>query len=217
MREEAKGARQKAIEDAAYAILQERGYEGTSMLAIARRARASNETLYAWYGNKPGLFRVLVERNAAEVKGLLEEGTTERRDPLATLELLGPRLLELLTGPRVIALNRAAAGDATGELGRAIAEAGRNTIAPLIGRLLDAARGRGQLSFADVAEAADVYLGLVIGDVQIRCIVHGMPQPPAADRERRAQRGLAHLVALFRPGGPAEAASDCGMSGDASR
>ncbi len=49
-------------------MLDAKGYAGASMLAIARQAKASNETLYNWYGDKNGLFRALVVRNAGEVR-----------------------------------------------------------------------------------------------------------------------------------------------------
>jgi len=71
-----------------------------SACADAREARASNETLYSWYDDKQGLFRALVARNAAEVRKLLESRMAEQHDPLKTLGLLGPKLLELLTGAR---------------------------------------------------------------------------------------------------------------------
>ena len=34
------------------------------MLSVARRAGASKETLYSWFGNRDGLLRALIERNA---------------------------------------------------------------------------------------------------------------------------------------------------------
>lgn len=46
----------------------------------ARQARASNETLYSWYGDKQGLFKALVTRNAAKVKALLEAELSSERD-----------------------------------------------------------------------------------------------------------------------------------------
>ncbi|WP_404927319.1 TetR/AcrR family transcriptional regulator [Mesorhizobium sp. ORM16] len=57
-------ARRERIEEAAYAVLRETGYKSASLLAIAKRASASNETLYNWYGNKQTLFRSLIEANA---------------------------------------------------------------------------------------------------------------------------------------------------------
>lgn len=197
MREEARAERQREIEEAAYAVLEEKGYAGSSMLAIARKARASNETLYNWYGDKQGLFRALVTRNAEEVRELLEARIKGQHDPLATLGLLGPKLLELLTGSRAMALNRAAAADRSFELGAAIAQAGRETIAPLIGRVLEDARARGLLAFARTEEAIELYLGLLIGDWQIRHAIGREPQPAPEARERRAEQALERLVMLL--------------------
>jgi AcrR family transcriptional regulator len=199
MREDRRASRQSAIEQAAYRVLEEKGYAGTSMLAIARMAKASNETLYKWYGDKKGLFRALVVRNAAEVRDLLEAGIAEQRDPLKTLGLLGPKLLELLTGERAVALNRAAAADPTRELGAAISQAGRETIAPLIGKVFEDARTEGQLAFQSTAEAVDLYLSLLVGDLQVRRIIGRAPQPAADAREKRAKRALEHLVRLLKP------------------
>ena len=111
MRAERQQARHRQIADAAYALLQSVGYRATSMLAIARQAGASNETLYRWYGNKQGLFRTLVEDNAAEVRDLLQARLEEDAPPLAALSEMAPLLLKLVTAPRAVALNRAAAAE----------------------------------------------------------------------------------------------------------
>src|SRR5260370_21811596 len=56
----AKQERRKQILDAAYAEFAAKGYAGASMEAIARRAHASKETLYAWFDNKETLFNTLL-------------------------------------------------------------------------------------------------------------------------------------------------------------
>ena len=117
MRDEKKTIRQQQIEKAAYEVLESKGYGGTSMQGIAKRARASNETLYNWYGDKKGLFQALVTRNAAEVKSHLEAELKTDKDALSILSSLGPKLLGLLTGDRAVALNRAAAADPIGRIG----------------------------------------------------------------------------------------------------
>ncbi|WP_372886553.1 TetR/AcrR family transcriptional regulator [Shimia sp.] len=196
MRDDAKATRQDQIEQAAYEVLEEKGFGGTSMLAIARRARASNETLYNWYGDKTGLFRALVARNAEEVKTLLA-AQASGKDAMASLGAMGPVLLHMLTGPRAVALNRAAAADPSGTLGRAIAAEGRNTVAPLISGLLCLAREQGALRFDDAEEATDLYLGLLIGDLQIRRVSGHMPQPPAETLSRRSETALTRLQRLL--------------------
>lgn len=193
MRDDTRSIRQDQIEQAAYEVLESKGYAGASMLAIAKQARASNETLYNWYGDKQGLFRALVARNAEEVKQLLSEELAADHDPMTTLGLLGPKLLALLTGPRAVALNRAAAADPSGELGAAISQTGRETILPLIEEVLDSARKRGQMSFDSPPEAADLYLSLLVGDLQIRRVIGRAPAPDAKDCARRGALAVARL------------------------
>lgn len=194
-------ARRERIEEAAYAVLRETSYKSASLLAIAKRASASNETLYNWYGNKQVLFRSLIEANAGEARKLLEDALRQARDPLETLGLLGPVLLTLVTGDKAVALNRAAAGDVndTGTLGQSIAQFGRNTIMPLVGDLLRTASQDGLIACDDPAEAADIYVRLLIGDLQVRRIVGVLEELPPPEIEQRSNRALTLFLRLYAP------------------
>lgn len=189
--------RREEIEEAAYRVLEDRGYAGATVLAIAREAKASNETLYNWYGDKAGLFRALVARNAQAIQDFLAERIAAGAEPMETLAHLGPELIALLAHPRAVALNRAAAADASGELGRAIAAAGRDSIGPQIAKVLCAARDRGDLRFDDAGAALQLYLDLLIGDLQHRRAI-GLMRPPDADtRGARSALALARLRRLL--------------------
>ncbi len=196
MRSAAKADRQEKIEKAAYELLEAKGYAGTSMLSIATRAKASNETLYRWYGDKQGLFKAMVVRNAQEVEGLLEEELQAEQPPLKTLRRLGPVLLKLVLGPRAIALNRAAAADPTGELGAALTEGGRERVVPLIAQLFRQARKAGIIQGLSTKDAVELYLSLLIGDLQIRRVIGALPEPGPADIKRRADRALKTLLKI---------------------
>lgn len=198
-------ARRERIEEAAYAVLRESGYKAASLLAIARRASVSNETLYNWYGNKQGLFRSLIEANAREARELLEGALRGGSDPLGTLAALGPVLLSLVTGDRAIVLNRAAAGDIgdTKTLGPAIAQFGRDTIAPLLRDLLQAASRSGHIVCNDPADAADIYFRLLIGDLQIRRVIGALDELSPSEIERRAREATALFVQVHAPAGSA--------------
>ena len=63
----AKAARRREILDAAFVEFSSKGYAGASMAAIARRAHASKETLYAWFENKETQFSTLF---AARLDGM---------------------------------------------------------------------------------------------------------------------------------------------------
>ncbi|MEL7264283.1 MAG: TetR/AcrR family transcriptional regulator [Planctomycetota bacterium] len=197
MKTDKKTERQTQIEEAAYKVLEDKGYAGTSMLGIAKAARASNETLYNWYGDKQGLFRALVTRNAAEVRDHLESELHTTRDALSILGTLGPKLLKLLTGDRAVAINRAAAADASGELGATLSQAGRETIFPLIEQVLLRARQEGALQFDNPEQAVGLYLDLLVGDMQIRRVIGRAPAPTDAFCHERSERAVVHLSRLL--------------------
>ena len=197
MREENRSRRQTEIEAAAYAVLEEKGYAGASMLAIAKRARASNETLYNWYGDKQGLFRALVERNAEEVKRHLEEELQTDHGAFSILATLGPKLLVLLTGDRAVALNRAAAADSSGELGETLSKAGREAVFPLLEAVFLRARYEGELAFEETGETVALFLDLLIGDQQIRRVIGRLPAPTMGACEARALRAVERLRRLL--------------------
>jgi AcrR family transcriptional regulator len=190
--------RQVQIETAAYAVLREKGYAGTSMLSISKRAKASNETLYRWYGDKLGLFRSLIERNAQDTKERLETEIASGANPIDTLLDIGPVLLSLLVSERAISLNQAAAADQTGELGTALSELGRESIAPLITQTLENARTEGVLNFVNADEATELYISLLVGDLQIRRAIGRMTEPDAYYIGKRAGVAFANLVKLMR-------------------
>lgn len=203
LREEKRSLRQQQIEAAAYEVLEVKGYGGTSMQGIAKQARASNETLYNWYGDKQGLFRALVTRNAEEVKSHLEAELETDHDALSILGTLGPKLLDLLTGDRAVALNRAAAADSSGELGATLSKAGREAVFPLLEQVLLRARHEGQLHFETSAEAVGLYLDLLIGDQQIRRVIGRLPAPTAEFCMARSQKAVSLLRQLLSSQSPA--------------
>lgn len=194
MNEDDKQKRHDAIGQAAYALLAEHGYAGTSMLRIAKRAKASNETLYRWYGNKDGLFRAMVDDNAAQTRSLLLKAIADRDDPRRTLEKVAPVFLNMLLGERAILLNRAAAADPTGALGAAISAGGRQQIMPLLEQVITQIGPGGELS---PAEASRLFLSLLVEDLQIKRVIHECPAPTAAEVEIRCARTVDRFYRLL--------------------
>ena len=167
MRADTRARRQAQIEEVAYRLLQTRGYAATSMLAVAREASASNETLYRWYGDKNGLFTSMVQNNARAIRQALEQALHDRTDPFACLDAIAPLLLSMVLGERAISLNRAAAADESGQLGAAIAAGGREAIFPLVEELMRRGLSSGMLEAPSAAVATELFLRLLIGDQQI--------------------------------------------------
>ncbi len=196
MQSDAREVRAQQIEEAAYRVLEAKGYAGMTMLAVAKEAKASNETLYRWYGDRTGLFAALITRNTALVRAALEAAQDD--DPMAELTRLAPALLGMLIGPRAVALNRAAAADKTGTLGKTLGQAGRDRVFPWILSVMDRTIAAGYFSGPPEA-LADSFLSLLIGDWQVRRVTGAMPPPDADAIETRARATLAKLAILHAP------------------
>lgn len=197
--------REARIFGAAYALIAERGYGATSMLAVARAAKVSNETLYRRYGDKRGLFARMVGENAAEIRGALEWAAMSGAvaggdDALAVLASVAPLLLGMLASERAVSLNRAAAADATGELGRALAAGGRDAVAPLLGTLMQRALDTGQIRAPSAQQAVEWYIALLIGDMQVRRVNRVLDEPCVEEIAQRAQAGYSAFLRLCAAG-----------------
>jgi len=168
MREENKKTRHEAITAAAYSLLAQKGYDGTSMLSIAKAARASNETLYRWYGDKRGLFEAMVRDNASDIESQLKSAIKDRDDPMDALKRVAPVFLSMLLGEKAILLNRAAAAEPTGELGIAISAGGRDVVQPLFVNLVKRLTGG---SDSEAQDLTGMLLGLMVGDLQIKRVI----------------------------------------------
>lgn len=197
MRQENQEKRRAQIEQAAHDLFEEKGYAGTSMLSVAKRAKASNETLYRWYGDKRGLFMSLIERNLTDVRAVLETRSKQTNDPLETLEVFGAKLLELLVDTRAVTLNRAAAADPSGELGKVLAKGGRDTVVPLIEAIFAEIIAQNQITSMTKTEAADLYVGLLVGDLQIRRVIGVMPSLASEIISARSKRACALVMKIM--------------------
>lgn len=194
MDDEARQKRQVEIYEAAYDLLAQHGYGGTSMLRIAKAAKASNETLYRWYGDKDGLFKEMVRANAAETRRMLSEALDRQDDPWTTLEGVAPVFLRMILGERAVLLNRAAAADASGVLGATISAGGRNEIMPLLGQMMQhICDGRD----CDPKDATDWFFSLLIGDLQIKRIINECPALSEQEIRSRCSRTLSVFQRLI--------------------
>lgn len=200
---ERRDARRDQILDATLTLLESRGYAGVSMHAVAQEARASKETLYAWFGDKAGLFEALVSREAMAMNadlGAVLDAATRPADPGDVLRRFGRHVVGLLLGPRSIRINRAAiaAAPRSPELGRILAASGRDTTRPLVERFLADEHAAGRLRVPDPTVAFGLLMGLLVGDEQIRLLL-GVRTPPRANEiEARVARAVDAFLRLHR-------------------
>jgi AcrR family transcriptional regulator len=209
-------AHREVVLDAVFDLLVERGYQGTTMAAVAERAGSSKETLYAWFGSKQGLFTALIRRQAEAtnqaVQAAFEDGGptggASEPDPAATLTAFATNLLRLLLGERSVAINRAAIAElggsaggrppGTGTLAAVLLAQGRHRTGPLVEAYLARLAAAGRLRIDDPAEAFRLLYGLVVQDLQIRVLL-GEPPPGPAALADQARVAVDRFLALTAP------------------
>jgi AcrR family transcriptional regulator len=92
----AKEARRREILEAAFAEFSAKGYAGASMAAIAQRARASKETLYAWFENKEALFNTLFESRLEGMVGRVWAVALRDHSPAAVLPAIAEDVIRFM-------------------------------------------------------------------------------------------------------------------------
>ncbi len=201
MKEDKRAKRRDHILDISVEVLAERGYRDANMLEVARRAKASKETLYSWFGDKRGLFEAVIRRNAASVQVVMADQLEADVPTEEAIAAFGAALLTLLMGDAAVALNRAAIAEAASDqtLADTLVAEGRQATLPAFVRYLDGQAERGNLQLTAPQEAAEDFLGLLMGDLQIRRLLGASAKPSKAQIDARARAATEKFLRLYAP------------------
>lgn len=187
--------KRKAILEAAKALFLRKGYEGSSMDAIAAEAGVSKLTVYSHYSDKATLF-------SAAITAKCEEQLPERLfefSPQASIESvllkIGGHYHELISSREAVQLQRIVVAMATQEprLARMFYEAGAQHMLNEMSHLLELAALTGRLSVDDPQKAAERFFCLLKGGEYFRVLI-GFCAPLAGEE---ANRHVRDVVALF--------------------
>jgi TetR/AcrR family transcriptional repressor of mexJK operon len=164
------------------------GFGAVSMDTIAREAGASKATVYAHFAGKEELFGAVIGRECERYFARFSAGELDPSDVRASLTVLGRRFLELLLSPDAIALYRIILAEVTRfpGLGEVFWRTGPERQRVQIEAFLRSARASGTLALSDTWLAAEQFVSLVRGDIQLRHVLR-----LAADAD---QRGISAAV-----------------------
>jgi TetR/AcrR family transcriptional repressor of mexJK operon len=146
------------------------GFGAVSMDAIAREAGVSKATVYAHFAGKEELFGAVVGRECERYLARFSPGELDPGDVRASLSVLGRRFLELILAPDGVALYRIILGEVTRfpMLGEVFWRAGPERQRLQIEAFLKSATASGTLALADTRLAAEQFVSLVRGEIQLR-------------------------------------------------
>ena len=193
-REEATRRDERLIEVAAN-LFMERGFEGTSIDAVAEGAGVSKPTLYARYRDKNELFaavlkgrieRWLAPLSAAAEAEAGEVGSGSGRGIEATLHDLSRGMLALTLTAGAMSLRRILAAQSVRfpELAKLAHEEGWLRTVRAIAKLLQKFSARGEIMVEDSELAADLFLSLILGG-SARFANYGIDIDPEIQEQRR--------------------------------
>jgi AcrR family transcriptional regulator len=191
----AKEARRAEILEAAFEEFSRHGYAGASMAAIARRASASKETLYAWFENKETLFNTLL---ASRLEGIASRViSVAQRDPspASVLAAIAEDVIrfELATAPLGHAMG---AGESSEKALRLVGQTIGEWRSRFVGYILEC-RANGAIAFDDDPfEIVSLFVSMARGEWGLRLATSMLDRVTDAMISAHAQR----VTGLFLKG-----------------
>jgi AcrR family transcriptional regulator len=188
--------------DVATTLFMERGFDGTSIDAVAEAAGVSKPTVYARYRDKRDLFAAVLRGRIRDWLAPLSaaaEAQASDSNPKSietTLHELSRHMLDQASMPECATLQRILAAQATQfpELAKFAHEDGWLRGVRGVAILLRQFATRGEIRVADPELAADLFLNLLLGH-SARLALHGIADDPEfLERRRKA------VVELFLDG-----------------
>lgn len=163
----AKEERRREILDAAFVEFSTKGYAGASMAAIAQRARASKETLYAWFENKETLFNTLFESRLAGMVSQVAAAAAEEPSPALVLPVVAEDVIRFMLA--MAPLNQAmGVGEPSEKARRLVGETIREERGRFVEYLLRC-KDQGYIDFDDDPfEIVSLFVAMAEGEFSLR-------------------------------------------------
>ena len=192
-REEAE-ARDVRLLDVATRLFMERGFDGTSIDAVAETAGISKPTVYARYRDKRDLFAAVLRGRIgkwlAPVSAAAEAQATETnpKSIKTTLHELSRHMIAYTLAPEAGALQRIISAQAVQfpELAKLANEEGWLRAVRGVSSILRQSAARGHIKVDDPELAADIFLNLVLGHAKRLALYSIATDPKTAERHRKA-------------------------------
>jgi AcrR family transcriptional regulator len=161
--------------DIADQLFIENGYAGTSMAAIAVRARIGKQTLYRRYPDKAALFRDVISRRINKLIHAVEDEHID--DPVCELKAWGLTALINALDPEFVTLNRIVIAEASlfPELASLAADCWRSVFINHCGKSIQKAQDAGLLIQGDPSVIANAFLWGLVGAPLHQALICGQP------------------------------------------
>ncbi len=166
---------------------------------IARTAGVSKATVYAQFGSLTAVLRAVIEEHREDMARALRTLPESGTDLRASLVAFGDALLDFLTSPAAVALQRmlAARVGARARLGRLVYAEGPLALRRRLANILEAEQRQGRLRRHDALVVAEQLLGMWQGLLVPGQVMGGVPRPSRTERRRRVRAAVDTILRAY--------------------
>ena len=191
----------RAIQQAGTAIFLDLGYGSATMDLIAAEAGVSKQTVYNHFQSKEGLFKAIIEDLTSTLMAPLVVRDAAKSTPECVLRSLGRDVLTLMLRPSSLALYRLIVAESARfpELGGAIYAVGTGRMLTMLADYLAWETRNGRLSVSEPELAAEHFLGMLTGRMQLRALLGVAAAPDESELQRRAGHAASSFLTLYAP------------------
>lgn len=193
--------KREGILAAATEMFLEEGYAGVSVDGIIARIGGSKRTLYAYFGDKDGLFAAIIARLCDEIVNPLKHMNLARKPLPEALRIIAETFLGVVLAPRTIAIHRLIVAEAlrAPEAAKAFFEAAPGAAYGCLQEYFQWAAQEGLVCPGDAQTRAVLFLDALTGDFQLRCLLGFMETPTQAERQRRIDDAIVVFLDGLKP------------------
>jgi len=190
-----------AIQKAGTAVFLRFGYGSASMDAIAAEAKVSKQTIYNHFHSKEELFKAIITDMTAALMSPLSMSDAMASTPERSLRSFAWDFLTLMLQPVSLALHRLIVAESARfpELGGDIYAAGPGQLIGVLADYLARETKNGRIAVADPNRAAELFIGMLSGRMQLRALLGVCEHPNEAELQSRVDHAVSSFLRLHAP------------------
>jgi TetR/AcrR family transcriptional repressor of mexJK operon len=188
-------AKRRAILRSAKAVFLKCGFEGTTMDAVAERARVSKMTVYRHFEDKEALFAGVITELCAQINGE-NFNALFTKAPQDALRDFARRMIAIVFAPETIELHRIVIAECQRfpKLGRLFYESGPEASIQALTEYLARNKDDRALKVRDPRRSAEEFLELLRGYAHLRVILRLEKAPTTREIAQRINVAISHVM-----------------------
>mgnify|MGYP000707656806 CR=1 FL=1 len=191
--------KRKAILASATCLFMENGFDGTSMVDVAKAAGVSKQTVYSHFSSKQQLFKSAIDAKMEDYLPRQALTAVQLHTLEADLLAIGSRFCQLIFSDDAIAMHRilAAAASNNDKLARIFWETGPDEMLAQFAHLLDHYVASGDIKIANTIDAAQHFAALLHGNYHTKRVIGLLKSIDDIPIEKHVTNAVHHFIKSY--------------------